>query len=213
MKWLKKCANGHLYKDDMEQCPYCQKEKQLFGNNVHNIIINSGNYKIKIDGEIMRKTHVFHGEALNYFEPIDTKCMYCDSGHSQETDDNYSAFLFYEKSRINTLVYKSVKYQRILIGVSRCPDCLKIHRESKLKAILVSCGIGLVVTIGFTGFIGIWIATLAILVLILIPVSQFLEKIFVRQKGIPTKRDGASRYEFVKYLIRNGWTFKKPTIY
>jgi len=32
MKGFKKCPNGHFYKNDLTQCPHCQREEVAFGN-------------------------------------------------------------------------------------------------------------------------------------------------------------------------------------
>jgi len=42
MKGFKKCSNGHWYKDDVAQCPYCQGGKNSRGNETATIS-NSGN--------------------------------------------------------------------------------------------------------------------------------------------------------------------------
>jgi uncharacterized membrane protein YobD (UPF0266 family) len=160
-------------------------------------------------------THVFNYE-FSRLEPVDSKCIYCDRGYSQERGDNYFTIFYQEDNRINSALVEYVKYYQIFLEASRCPNCLKIHRESKLKAILVSCGIELVVmciTASLIGFekVWIWIVVFILSVLILILIYPRLDKIFVRQKGILTKHDGASKYSTIKTLMRHGWTFEKPT--
>jgi len=38
----------------------------------------------------------------------------------------------------------------------------------------------------------------------------FFEKLFVKQKGIPAKQEGAGKYGMVQDLLSDGWTFNRP---
>jgi hypothetical protein len=43
MKGFKKCSNGHWYKDDLTQCPYCQGKEPSLGKNGSTIISTPDN--------------------------------------------------------------------------------------------------------------------------------------------------------------------------
>jgi hypothetical protein len=150
-----------------------------------------------------KETHVLN-EETNSLEPVDSKCAYCNSGHSQSREDNYFCRFYKEQDRSNLIVYKSVKYRQIRLEISRCPNCLKIHREAKSKAILISCFVGLI-AIWFTGLLGL------IIIVIMILIYRPLEKMFVRRENILTKRDGAAKCYSIKFLMRYGWDFEKPS--
>src|ERR1043165_4868354 len=75
-------------------------------------------------------------------EPTDTKCQYCEMEHSTNMEENYFIPLFKENDRTNIIVYRSVKYSKIPVGIPRCRTCLDIHQQSANKGALQAWGIG-----------------------------------------------------------------------
>jgi hypothetical protein len=156
--------------------------------------------------------HFVNGE-LKRLEPFDAPCQYCGQENFKNMNDNYFIPVFREEDRTNIVVYRSVKYKKILIGIPRCQTCLGIHNAAGNKAKLYSwmgaavifilcCVIGGPYTIIagiflfiFGGFLG----------------SHLLEKQFVRDKGIFTKLDGAKENETVQEFIIQGWSFTQPS--
>ena len=77
--------------------------------------------------------HVLN-EKLKRLEPIEKKCIFCSYNNMVSMDDCYFVPLFKENDRTNIIVYRSVKYSKILIGISRCSTCAAIHEAAKTKA-------------------------------------------------------------------------------
>lgn len=162
--------------------------------------------------KVSQNTHVLLADRQPMFlEPVDSKCIYCNNEYSQKKSDNYFVYLYKEQNRVSSLFFKEVKYQEFVLEASRCPNCLKIHKDARLKAMLTAGGIEFVIMYVSAYWMSVlWIIGVIISGLIMFQVALWLEKIFVRRKGILTKHDGASKYETVRALFRHGWTFERP---
>ena len=127
-------------------------------------------------------------------------------------EDNYFIPLFRENDRTNIIVYRSVKYSKIPVGVPRCKTCMDIHQEAAKKAAIYSWSFAVVAVIlsfmiwGLFGIFGIFAG-----LLIGFAGTHVLENKFVRDKGIYTKLDGAKQNEAVQELVINGWSFNMPS--
>jgi len=151
-------------------------------------------------------------QAKKRLEPTDTKCEYCELEHSAHMEDNYFVPLFKENDRTNIIVYRSVKYSKIPVGIPRCKNCQATHNEAAGRAALISwITAGVVVILSFLiwgpyGFLAIFAG-----IFIGFGGTHFLENKFVREKGIFTKLDGAKRNGAVQELVIGGWSFTQPT--
>lgn len=145
-------------------------------------------------------------------EPTDTKCQYCEVEHSSNMEDNYFVPLFKENDRTNIIVYRSVKYSKIPVGIPRCRTCVEIHQQSANKAALQAWGIGAAITI-FFWLIGGGAAVIGTIIGVLIGIfgTQYLTTRITVNRGIFTKKQGAERNPAVQELILDGWTFTQPT--
>ena len=127
-------------------------------------------------------------------------------------NDNCFMPIYREDDRTNIVVYRSVKFKKIDIGIPRCAKCKAIHENATEKAqIFIPLSAVALVVISFLiwrewGIIsllpGICIGFLGI------PV---LENKLVRKKGIFTKKDGAERSETIQELVLQGWTLDRPS--
>ena len=155
--------------------------------------------------------YIFNKERKR-LEPTVTKCQYCESGNSASMEDNYFIPLFKENDRTNVIVYRSVKYSKIPVGIPRCNDCKTIHVLAAGRAAQISWGIAIAVVIsifaiwGIFGIFGIFGG-----ILIGFGGTALLQDKMVKDKGIYTKLDGAKQNEAVQDLVINGWSFKQPT--
>ena len=165
-------------------------------------------------------THVFN-EQKKRLEPVDDVCVFCGQGRSSSQDDNLFIPIYKEGDRIDVVIYKSVSYNKLDVGVARCPKCKEIHRKQNNKALLFAIVIGVFATFVFSlitvgafeelgiimvlplgvlmGFIG-WKIT-----------QKVLEKRIPEKENILSKREAALQYDFVNGLLAEGWTFNKPT--
>ena len=157
-------------------------------------------------------TKHYLNEQLKRLEPIEKSCQYCGQGNSENMNENYFVPVFKEQDRTNVIVYRSVKYKKVLIGIPRCHSCLEIHNAAANKAKLYSW-IGAVITMVLCFMIGGGFIVAGIILLLLIGFlgSHLLEKDFVRKNGIHTKLDGAKENETVQEFIIQGWSFTQPS--
>lgn len=144
-------------------------------------------------------------------EPSETKCQYCDTEDSTDMEDNYFAPLYKEADRTNIVVYRSVKYSKIPVGVPRCKQCKSIHSKASIAAGWLGWGLALVfVILGFQilGVNGLF--TLIAGPFVGYGLQVLIEKKMVQAKEIYTKLEGAKQNEAVQDLVLSGWSFTKP---
>ena len=112
-------------------------------------------------------------------------CMCCGKEILHNEYANYHIPIYQEEDRTNLIVYKSVKYKRIGIVVTRCAKCEKIQKKAELISLYYSLGIGLsIVAIGLLLIffveglknLGIIITVLGILAAVLLLVSKGEDK-------------------------------------
>lgn len=150
--------------------------------------------------------------ARKRLEPTNSKCEYCETGHSSFMEDNYFVPLYKEQDRTNIIVYRSVKYQKIPVGIPRCKSCKGIHEKSARKgsafAVLLAIAIEIILfKIGpLWGVIGLFPS-----LIILFAGAEYIQDKFVENKGITTKMNGAKHNGAVQDLVISGWSFKKPS--
>ena len=89
-------------------------------------------------------THTLN-ERLKRIEPTSKKCSYCVNGQVEKLNSCYFVPIFKENDRTNIVVYRSVKYQTIKIGIPRCIDCFGVHEQSKNKALILSIFISIAI--------------------------------------------------------------------
>ncbi|HEY1202381.1 MAG TPA: hypothetical protein VGE79_15435 [Niastella sp.] len=145
-------------------------------------------------------------------EPTSTKCEYCEVEHSSNMEDNYFIPLFKENDRTNIIVYRSVKYSKIPVGIPRCRTCLEIHQQCANKGALQAWGIGAAI-FAFFFLIGGGAIAIGLVLCILIGLfgTGYLTTRITVSRGIFTKKQGAERNQTVQELILDGWTFTQPT--
>ena len=154
--------------------------------------------------------HVLN-EKRKRLEPTDTQCYYCGKKESTNMNDNYFIPLFKEADRTNIVVYRSVKFQKIKVGIPRCSECLKLHNDADSKAsVYVLLAVIIISVIAFMAF-----GPLGILVLIPVGILGYafqpsVEKKLVVKENILNKREGAEKNDTVRGFIISGWSFNQP---
>lgn len=155
-------------------------------------------------------------EHYKRFEPHETKCTYCEQDHMKSMNDCYFVPLFVEADRTNIVVYRSVKFSKILIGIPRCSSCKTIHEKSTSKSQLIT-GIAVVLAISLLVYnfmvLNAFVVVGGIFAMIFggIYGSKKMTESFVVQHDIYTLEDGAERNEVVRDLIIAGWSFTQPS--
>jgi hypothetical protein len=151
-------------------------------------------------------------EAYKRFEPHDHKCTYCGEAEMENMNDCYFVPLIVEDDKSNIVVYKSVEYSKILIGIPRCHSCKEIHYDAKNKAITISM-VSVILLLGLLlyNFVNLntFLFMLGIFTVIFggIYGSAKLTERYVANKGIYTVQYGAETNEVVRNLVISGWTF------
>jgi hypothetical protein len=168
-------------------------------------------YYLSIKKSIMQANHTFN-EKLKRLEPTGKKCAFCAENSMTSMNDCYFVPLYNEKDRTNIIVYRSVKYAKIDIGLARCSSCKQIHESAKdrafLYAVLIFIGTwGLAYLLfGIIGAVfGLGVAIVAALIS-----SQFFRDRIITDKDIFTLREGAENDETVRDFIIEGWSFNAP---
>lgn len=155
--------------------------------------------------------YIFNKERKR-LEPTITKCQYCEMGHSSGMEDNYFIPLFKENDRTNIIVYRSVKYSKIPVGVPRCRSCKNIHVLAAGRAAQISWAVAIAVVILIFAIWGIWgIFGIFGGLIIGFAGTMLLTDKLIKDKGIYTKLEGAKQNEAVQDLVMNGWSFTQPT--
>lgn len=164
----------------------------------------------------MIENYIFN-ETYKRFEPLEHECTYCGEAQMKNMNEEcYFIPLFIEADRTNIIVYRSVKYSKILIGIPRCRSCKDIHNDSKNKAVTITIAI-VVLTLAFLLYnfmnLNAFVFIFGIFGVIFGGVygSAKLTERYVANKGIYTLRDGAETNEVVRDLVIAGWSFNQPT--
>ncbi len=155
--------------------------------------------------------HVFN-EKYKRLEPTNTQCEYCGTGHFTRMGDNHFQPLFKVNDRTNIIVYSSVKFNKLPVGIPRCTSCKNIHVLSAGRAAQIAWGIAIATIVLWYLIWDIW----AFFGIIICPIIGFvgtmlLTDVLVKRKGIYTKLEGAKRNETVQDLVINGWSLTQPS--
>src|SRR5688500_4438081 len=94
-------------------------------------------------------------EEHKRLEPSETLCQYCETEHSTDMEDNYFIPLFREKDRTNVIVYRSVKFSKIPVGIPRCKTCKAVHAKASTIGALVGWSVALIFVIGWFKIFGV----------------------------------------------------------
>jgi hypothetical protein len=160
---------------------------------------------------MLSETHFFN-ERIKRLEPKATKCEFCSFGNSTTMNDNYFVPIFKVRESTNIIIFSSVKYSKILIGIPRCNSCRGIHTEAVKKSNLIAAvsGISTILLVflffGPKGFFGIPVG-----LLVGFCCSYFLSKKFMKDRGVTALKSGANQNSTVQDFISEGWSFTEPS--
>jgi hypothetical protein len=159
----------------------------------------------------MTVKHILN-QSLKRLEPIDKQCYYCLENDSVSMNDNYFIPIFKEQDRTNIVVYSSVKYSKVMIGIPRCTRCKAVHDAAKTKANIYAW-LGAVVFIVLSFMIFGVNGMFAILPAIFIGFggAHFLQKKIISDNGILGTKEGAEQNATIQEFIIAGWSFTQPS--
>jgi hypothetical protein len=163
----------------------------------------------------MVENHVFN-EAQKRLEPISRDCAFCGEGTMESMKDCYFKTIYKEQDRTNIIVYSSVKFSKIEIGIPRCAACAKIINKASNDSSTISSLLGVAIFIaslfifdsaGAALFVGIFAAFI-----IGILAYYFLKNRFIDKAQIWTEAEAVDRDETINHLVvYRGWTTEQPT--
>jgi hypothetical protein len=155
--------------------------------------------------------HVLN-EEFKRLEPISKECFYCANGKVTDINECHYGSLFKENDRTNIVVYRSVKYSEIKIGIPRCNECANIHNGAGSNSAMIGiiAGIAICVTCGVIwGAVGCFLGLIAG-----IAVGFFLDDYYetelVEKKGISSEKNGFVQDDTVRTFIAMGWELTQP---
>lgn len=159
----------------------------------------------------MLENYVLNGE-LKRLEPLEKKCQFCSERDSMGMDDNYFLTLYAESDRTNLLVYRSVKFKKILIGIPRCAQCRLIHAEARFRSQYWCWGISIVVFLLSIYFFEAPFSVLGSIPALIFGLigTFYVGNEMIRNKGIPTELEGSKENETVQDLLIQGWSLHQP---
>lgn len=161
----------------------------------------------------MEKKYVYNPNRKR-IEPKETLCQFCKKNHSSTIENNFYTPIYQEQKRTNLVVYSSVKFKRLPIGIPRCKHCKAIHKFytalSWVYGILT--GISIYLILHFTVHQIFYFLELTSSIIIGVLSQQYLFKPFlIKRAGILTEKQGKKNAPLIQELLLEGWSFKQPS--
>lgn len=150
-------------------------------------------------------------EKLKRIEPTETLCQFCGIHHSENADQNYYAPLFNIENRTNIIVYRSVKFKEIKVGIPRCNNCCQIHKRCNLYAGIIGGLTSLILIIlgcKYAGILALVTSILSILPGVLL--YMFIGNVLIRKHGILTYNEAKDENPLIQEFVYDGWSTKPP---
>lgn len=160
---------------------------------------------------LMEDKYIFN-EQRKRIEPKETLCQFCNQKHSEKMDRNYFVPLFKVKDKTELIIYSSVKFNKILIGIPRCNQCFVIHKQKSANAwgiSIISAVVLIILGFVFLGIFG-WFVLIAIFISAII-LPMFLKDFLIQKTGILTEQDGAKKDFLVRDMVISGWSLTAPS--
>ncbi|WP_337043811.1 hypothetical protein [Emticicia sp. 17c] len=151
--------------------------------------------------------------VLKRIEPTYTQCTYCNNGIVSSIDDCYFIPLYNEQDRTNVIVYKSVKFQQITVGVTRCAACKKTHADANISGAL-KAALFFIPAIILCWFLFNAVGFIISFIVVFLAAFYLFGFFSDRQSyklGVFPEVDGAKESPLVKAFLAEGWTIEKPS--
>jgi len=154
-----------------------------------------------------------YNEGLKRFEPKEKRCGYCFQNEGKDINNYNFIRLYKENSRTNFVIYRSLKYEEISIGIARCNDCAKFHEELSSKSPIIRYAIYTLILIFVLPVFGLKVFIIGIILsLCLFYLShKYWNKKDNTKKERYTLKEGNALNETIQDLVISGWTFNKPS--
>jgi hypothetical protein len=153
-----------------------------------------------------------YDESWKRFVPKEKRCSYCFQNESENVN-NYDFIKLYKvKDRTNFVIYRSLKYEEMTIGISRCNDCVQFHEEVSRKSPILKYAIYLLILIFVLPVFGLKVFVIGITLSLII--FFLLHKYATKNKSPKerlTLKQGIASNETIQNLVISGWVFDQPS--
>ncbi len=156
-----------------------------------------------------------HNYKLNRLEPLDSRCCFCHRNESETEDSHYYIKLYKVNNRIRLLVYNSIKYSSINIGVARCKKCFEIHPKARIISNIYAWVVAIVVALIFVFIFNPMSSIVGFMIGFFIGYTSSIyveEKIFLKHDILSINKGTKNIAKVTQYLLE-GWTIEKPKAY
>jgi hypothetical protein len=146
-------------------------------------------------------------------EPKFKQCAFCKHDSVSDMDDCHYMPIYKNAKSTNLIVYRSIEYSQIDIGVPRCNSCSKKHEHTDLKAIITTIilatpifGISYLFRNNSTihvvsFFIGLMVVGLGV---------PFLRYYYLTKTNFQNGLDEAVENDTLKDFLLLGWSLNHP---
>ncbi len=148
------------------------------------------------------------------FESKEIVCKYCNSRTMGDPEEQYYASIYRVMNRSNIIIKRTVEYNEIKIGIPRCNDCFKIHEGGKARGGFYT----IILSILALGIFHYLFGEAVVYALIFIPIilAAFLpmgiRENYAHKHNIPTEEAPTKDNEWIKSLLQEGWSTKRPEV-
>jgi hypothetical protein len=158
------------------------------------------------------ESHIFN-EAKKTLEPTSTICACCQVG-TATLETNYYKDIFKENDRTNLVIYRSVSYGKISIGIPRCESCMSIHNDADLIGTIGGILLGIVFfIICLSIFDHAWLLSLGFFgaIAIFVYLGDYGKNWYSNSKGIRSKEEIIDGDSLIAGFLANGWSKHTPS--
>ncbi|MFC4230537.1 hypothetical protein ACFOW1_01450 [Parasediminibacterium paludis] len=164
------------------------------------------------------------------FKPLDRICSYCGNATVNNEDESFYFKIFKEKSRLDLIVYRNVKYSEINLGIPRCTSCKDLHKKIERQSILTLIAFHLfcigyiLVSISYINRMPLGLIVFSCIIyliyFLIISYSSFsssnsdllklIQIVLSLKYKILSPYEALDKNEFIKKLLENGWKVESP---
>ena len=150
-------------------------------------------------------------EKLKRLEPTENNCFFCRKEKKEQVNDSLFIAMYKPIKKLNLVVYRSVNFSKLPVGVPRCKSCLQIHTAALKKANMYSCiiAIAICLVLCLFGPAGIVLGLVSIGFTYYI-LNDYLPGKYIQKMDIFTIKDAGKLYEPILELINAGWSLEQP---
>ena len=188
---------------------------EKYKNSQNNDFLNSSEIVIKERNGTQNGIDKFQlNEEQKRLESNSKICTYCKKTTIDDSNDAVYIPVYSVNNRTNLVIYKSVKYQSINVGVPRCKSCIEIHTYDGQKSSFFAsffAAITVLISTGIFGFEGFLYGLIVGGCVYLIIYYEFKHK-RTKKHNILTFEEGVEQDKDLHELLSSGWSLTEPRV-